>query len=567
MLKKLLAVVIAVIGANWLVYGNGLPVDGSLGSFYFILLGNLCIHLAFFSKQATSKQHLARVVSVLSVASSFLALFRASNIDTFWLTAQSYGLSMLALYVSALSHLQFGSIVELLMVPFRLFSAWIDAAGHLLHHELSALIQRSTQGFRTHPKTVNFRQETVSALLRGVAITVPVVIVVVSLLAQADPIFSNTIENLFRLPHLSISIPGRVIFSLIVAAVLAPVAFLRISREFHSPLMRSDYKKFGLEFSMLAGAVASVLALFLVIQFRYLFLVVPDQSLQSFGMATYSDYVRKGFGELLVVAMIVYSVVATSYVVFRAQGATGTLLKRLNLVLLTEMGIYILSILRRVMLYQAEHGLTRVRVYGTLFLGMLIALTVVLLLRYLATKKRAWYRMEAGIVISTVLLSGLLNVDHLIATVWKPTVNKEVDYMYIARLSADASEGWIQAVEEIKQLPSPRWLTQTRYTDEEARQIVYSYRTLNQLIDTYGVLAWDYGTRLDQVVFHPDYTKPTSPLRYNIAKARAYQQLHATIPPSTMQEYVSIYRQLYAKLSPKQKNMLYDRSYESPLTQ
>lgn len=566
MLKKLLAVGIAVVGANWLVYGEGLPLEGSLGTVLFILIANLCVHIAFFSREKTSQQQLSRIVSGVAIASAVLSMFRASTFDTFWLTVQSYVLSALALYLAALTAKEFGSVVELVAFPFRLFTAWIDAAGHVLHHELSTVLKAVSSRASVLPKKSSVRQDTVAALLRGIAITIPVVLVVVSLLAQADPIFSKTIEQLFQLPTISISIPTRIVFSVVVAALMLPVAFLRIQRAFHSPLQRSEYKKFGLEFSMLAGAVASVLALFLIIQFRYLFLAVPDQSLLAFGMATYSDYVRKGFGELMVVAVIVYSVVAASYIVFRQMGAGGSTLRRINLVLLSEMGIYILSILRRVMLYQAEHGLTRVRVYGTLFLFMLLALTAVLLLRYLKGKNYHWHRIEAGIVMGAILLSGMLNVDHLIATLWKPTVNKEVDYMYISRLSADASDGWLQAVEHIKKQPASTWLTQTSYTTEEARQIVYNYKTLTELIDTYAILAWDYGTKEDQLVFHPDYTRPTSYRRYNVAKATAYRKLHSQVPPAMMQEYVSIYRQLYAQLSSEQKNMMYDRSYESPLT-
>lgn len=567
MMQKLLAVVLAVVGANWILYGHGFPMEGSLGFFCFIAIGSICTHLAFFSRTQSKQRSLSIVVSGLAILSALLSVFRASTFDSFWLSVQAFVLSALALYLLALTQKEFGSVVEIIAVPFRLFTSWIDAAGYLVQHELGTVIKTGTSKFTKAPSDSVLHQDTVAAVVRGVAITIPVLFVIVSLLAQADPIFSRTIENLFKLPSISVSIPGRLLFSMIVAALVAPVAFLKIKGVYHSPLMRPEFKKFRLEFSMLSAAIAAVLAVFLIIQFRYLFLAVPDQSLQSFGMATYSDYVRKGFGELTVVAFLVYGIVAASLVVYRQQAAKAVLLKRINMVLLAEMGIFILSILRRVMLYQAEHGLTRVRVYGTFFLLMLVALTVVLLLRYLKTSKRPWYLFEAGIVVLAVLFSSFLNVDKMIATLWRPTVNNEVDYMYITRLSADAVDGWVQAVWQIQQQPTNKWLQQTTFSNEEARLIVYSYRTLTELVDTYGNLAWDYGTSEEQAIFHPDFTRDTHILRYNVAKASAYRRLLHEIPPTQMQTVVSMYRQLYSQLSKEQQNMLYDRSYDSPLTQ
>lgn len=64
----------------------------------------------------------------------------------------------------------------------------------------------------------------------------------------------------------------------------------------------------GTEIAVLLGLVTVVLGSFLIVEFPYVFANVAETSLSKFGVATYSEYVKRGFFEFLLVSVIVYGV-------------------------------------------------------------------------------------------------------------------------------------------------------------------------------------------------------------------------------------------------------------------
>src|SRR5258708_7519937 len=148
-------------------------------------------------------------------------------------------------------------------------------------------------------------------------------------------------------------------------------------------------------------------------------------------------------------------------------------LRSVNVLLLVETLIFIFSVMRRVLLYQASHGLSRSRTYGMVFLVLMFLFTVVLILRHYQQYKIRWYLVEAASVMGVVLFIFFLNTDNVIATQDQPTVNGQIDYTYISRLSADAVDGWIQAYQQSKAvILNPMFVNQKDFSDNEARQII-----------------------------------------------------------------------------------------------
>jgi hypothetical protein len=319
---------------------------------------------------------------------------------------------------------------------------------------------------------------------------------------------------------------------------------------------------------MVVGSVALVMAVFLIVQFRYLFAAVPEADLHQFGVNTYSEYVRKGFGELLVVGVLIYSVVGGSLLVYRqkdGETASKRSLKTANYVLLSEGAIFVASIFRRILLYQAEHGLTRIRIYGSVFLVMLLALMVILALRHIYNRQR-WYLMEWAAMIMAVVWLGLINVDHLIAKVYPPTVNKEIDYVYIARLSADGVAGWIDVYDHSHEVVNrPGWLSKTELTDAEAREVFYVRQQTMMLYQNYLHLALKYGSKEDIEALKTYRVVDFSVSQYNPGSWLAYQKLRQAISPQEMLELNNQAISMSDKLTPEQNVRAYDRSSRSPL--
>ncbi|HYD34530.1 MAG TPA: DUF4173 domain-containing protein [Vitreimonas sp.] len=568
MLQKLIAVTLAVAGFNFFFYHHPLPGMGTIAYFGLMVLINAVIAVSFFSPESSKKQNYALSAIGLSVLSAAFSVLRANEVDVQLLGLASLTLSGLGLYVFALTHTQFGALSELVMVPVQLVFNWLLAGGRMLEKlplgwkMFSGLVQSLLPSWEV-------KSSTSSAVLRGLILTVPVVLIIVGLLGSADPIFSRYLSNIFtfQFPRFVITFPDRLIQSLVVLGIALPTVTLAIRERFRSPLQNSAWGRYTVEALMVVGAVSVVLGAFLIVQFRYLFAAVPETQLHQFGVQTYSEYVRRGFSELTLVACIVYAVVGASLLVLRQADKQAQLLKKANLVLLSESLIFIFSIFRRVLLYQAEHGLTRIRIYGSLFLLMIIALSVVLILRHLKDKVKEWYVYEIGIAIATLFLVIFINVDHSIATTFKPTVNEEVDYVYISRLSADGAEGWVEAYQHARQVVmDPALANKTSFSDDEARHIVYAYQTLANIRRNYETLTKRYGTKEEQTTFFgPDYQSNWPARQTNLGEQQAYQLLRRHIAIEEIKEVAPQSWKLYDLLTPQQRAQNYDRSSRTPL--
>jgi len=193
------------------------------------------------------------------------------------------------------------------------------------------------------------------------------------------------------------------------------------------------------------GSVASVLLLFLVIQWPYVFAhVAAEADLSKFGVATYSEYVKRGFNEFLMVAVILYSLLWMGLTAYRSHPhKEGKVLFVIQTIAAGLFLLFIVSVLRRILLYWDLHGLSLIRVYGGLFLVMVFALTTTLYLRHIS--KIRFIGIELGSITVFILILGLWNQEAFIISNHPPTVNNLVDYVYLSRLSADGIDGWVES--------------------------------------------------------------------------------------------------------------------------
>ena len=146
------------------------------------------------------------------------------------------------------------------------------------------------------------------AVLRGLLLALPVIALLASLLAAADPIFSKALSGLldwFRIENL-----GEYVFRIIYICI---GAYLLSGVYLHMLGPSREEKLIGLEKPWLTpflgwieavivlGAVDVLFLFFVGFQFRYFFGGQANIHLDGF---TFSEYARRGFGELLAVAVI-----------------------------------------------------------------------------------------------------------------------------------------------------------------------------------------------------------------------------------------------------------------------
>ncbi|MEW6406096.1 MAG: DUF4153 domain-containing protein, partial [Chloroflexota bacterium] len=143
-------------------------------------------------------------------------------------------------------------------------------------------------------------------IVRGVVIALPIVAIFASLLASADLVFSQKLDDFIELFDLE-KLPEyifRLIYILIIGYALAGVTL-------HTATQSTDEKLAGeekplvpaflgfVESTIVLGSVAALFLAFVVIQFQYFFGGETNIHVDGY---TYSEYARRGFGELVTVA-------------------------------------------------------------------------------------------------------------------------------------------------------------------------------------------------------------------------------------------------------------------------
>ncbi|HEX6976805.1 MAG TPA: DUF4173 domain-containing protein [Patescibacteria group bacterium] len=562
MIRKAIAIVLAIVVFNLLFFVSynssavtffTVPLIGTLGFLIFVVSAQIYLFVGKYKDLNKDNKKYAYLLSGVAILSSLIALFRANFIDSFLLNFLSGILTLILIYVISLANPLSQTISEFLVVPQRLFMVWIR--GFL---QIFNLLPQTLDLFAVFLKrklSLSSKKSEIGSVIRGILIAIPIAAFVLILLGSADPIFGKLVKDIFniKLPPIAPWLIARIVGTSAFLFFAAPFLFSTIKKKYAHPFKDIHVGKYQLETATLVSILCTIFAVFLVIQFKYLFVQVPENKLSEFGIMTYSEYVRRGFGELTLVAVVVYFTSIISSHIYSASEKSKKLLRNLNLALLFEILVFIISILRRVYLYQIAHGLTRIRIYGSAFLILLIALTIVLITRQLISTRKKWFLSEIGLCIGALFLVGVVNVDKLIANNFPPTVNNEVDYVYISKLSPDAVDGWIAAYDNAKkEVERVGAIPASARTPDDVRKIVYSSLTLQNINSNYSSLIG----------------RNESPYRkydFNFAEKNAYEKLKNTIIKKELEAVLTKSFNLYSSLNSFEKYQRFDRSLESPL--
>ena len=282
-------------------------------------------------------------------------------------------------------------------------------------------------------------------VVRGLLLALPVVFVLAALLASADPIFSRMLGDFAKL--FSVEKWGEYIFRL---SYILVGAYLLAGIYFYALAKSGEHKLIGVEKPWLApflgwteavivlGSVEVLFAIFLGVQFTYFFGGQTNIHLEGF---TYSEYARRGFSELVAVAVIsLLLFLSLSSVTRRAAVLQRRSFSGLGVGLVVLVGVILVSAYQRLVLYETVYGFSQLRTYTHVFmvwLGILLAATVALeLLRRPRTFALAAVIVWAGFVLTLTLL----NVDGFIVrqNVARARAGGELDGYYFNSLSTDA---------------------------------------------------------------------------------------------------------------------------------
>jgi hypothetical protein len=256
-------------------------------------------------------------------------------------------------------------------------------------------------------------------IIRGVIIALPIVAIFATLLASADVIFSQRLDDLIKLFNLE-KLPEyifRLIYILVFGYALAGTFLHSASQSNEEKLIGEDKPAIPpflgfTETSIVLGSVVILFAFFVVIQFQYFFGGQTNIHIDGY---TYSEYAVRGFGELVTVAFFaLLLLLGLSAITCRESEIQRRIFSGLGVTLVALVLVMLVSAYQRLGLYEAVYGFSRLRTYTHVFLiwiGLLLVATIVL---EVLRKERSFALAAVIASFGFAISLSLLNVDAFI---------------------------------------------------------------------------------------------------------------------------------------------------------
>lgn len=281
-------------------------------------------------------------------------------------------------------------------------------------------------------------------VLRGLLISLPILIVFILLLSSADMVFHKYVTAVFDLHiHLNGNFVAQLIWALIVTAGFIG-AFTIFFIRGHDETRRKDklnrFELGNIEASIVFSSVEVLFLLFLLVQATYFFGGAHHVLTSDF---TYAEYARRGFFELITVAAISLLLIWWLKQSTRLHTAPQTRnFKIFTVVLIVEVMIIMLSAHMRLSLYESTYGLTDSRLLAHMFIYWM-AVAFILFAVYII-RAEGEHRFAFRLFLSVLAFFAVLNIinpDALIAhhNIARMQATGKIDTGALAYLSEDAT--------------------------------------------------------------------------------------------------------------------------------
>jgi hypothetical protein len=254
--------------------------------------------------------------------------------------------------------------------------------------------------------------------IRGLVLALPVLALFAGLLASADAIFGQQLDAFIRLFKLE-NLPEYILrlFLILCSAYLLAGVFLHAASQSRDEKLAGESQAFEpflgfTESAIVLGSVTILFAAFVIVQFRYFFGGHANINIEGF---TYSEYARRGFGELVAVAFFsLLLILGLSNITRRGADRQRRVFSGLSTGIVALVLVMLVSAYQRLVLYELAYGFSRLRTYTHVFLIWIgLLLVAVVAMEFLHREREfATAAMLAGLGFAVSL--SLLNVDAFI---------------------------------------------------------------------------------------------------------------------------------------------------------
>lgn len=282
-------------------------------------------------------------------------------------------------------------------------------------------------------------------VVRGLLIALPIVAVFAALLSSADVVFGQRLTEfieLFRLEKLPEYI-FRLVYILVGAYALAGV-FLHAASQSKDERLVGEEKPViptflgFIEAAIVLGSVAALFATFVFVQFQYFFGGQANIQIDGY---TYSEYARRGFGELVTVAFFsLLLILIASNITHRETATQRHVFSGLGIGIVALVLVMLISAFQRLLLYEAAYGFSRLRTYTHVFILFLALLLIAVVALEILNRERLFALAALIASLGFALSLSLMNVDGFIVrqNVDRAVRGETFDASYLTGLSTDS---------------------------------------------------------------------------------------------------------------------------------
>lgn len=324
------------------------------------------------------------------------------------------------------------------------------------------------------------RSPAVATLARTTFVTVPVVLVLVLLLAQADPLFASMRDALGHIVPDDF-VPRAFFFALLLGISLG--AFSTAQRghlETHAPATPRGLVLGAPERRVLLTSLASIMWLF--VGSAAVSLMKNPAAVAGSGV-TYAEYVHRGFAELSVAATLVIGAVLVTR---RSWIAVDRWARGAALAAITgECGMIGIAFMR-VTRYEQAYGFTTARLHAQAYMIVLACMSALLLVEIVRRSQSTRFAYHSATAALAVLMAGVLfNTDAWIVrqNVDRYRAGGSLDVRYLAgSLSTDATPALVESVSRLREPERGQLITllRARYDEKgkehDTRWFAWNYR-------------------------------------------------------------------------------------------
>ena len=290
------------------------------------------------------------------------------------------------------------------------------------------------------------RLRNVRAILVGLLVAAPLLVIFAALFSSADQVFGNVLTNLFAFDITSL-VSHTVFFCFWAVITAGYLRWSLLGQPVAMPQGASNVRLGLVPMATALGLLNALFLLFVVVQLRYFFggaaLVQVTTGL------TYAEYARQGFFQLVTASALVLPVLLGAD--FLVRGGTTVEIqtfRRLAALLFILLAVIMASAFERMRLYVDAFGLSEIRLYATAFMLLLLGVFAWFTWTVLRGRRE---RFALGLLMQGFGILAALHVMNPDAFIVKTNLNRPVaerpfDAEYALTLGADAVPALIDAL-------------------------------------------------------------------------------------------------------------------------